>query len=48
MRLLCSEIWPGHKRLTVEVLCANTGAIAFYKAAGYTEYSLCLEMPPRN
>jgi ribosomal protein S18 acetylase RimI-like enzyme len=48
MRLLCSEIWPGHKRLTVEVLCANTPAIAFYKAAGYAEYSLCLEMLPRN
>ncbi len=48
MKLLCSEIWAGHKRLTVEVLCANTAAIAFYKAAGYAEYSLCLEMLPRN
>ena len=48
MRLLRSEIWPGHKRLTVEVLCANTAAIAFYKAVGYAEYSLCLEMPPGN
>lgn len=29
-------------------LTANAAAIAFYKAAGYAEYSLCLEMPPGN
>jgi GNAT superfamily N-acetyltransferase len=47
MRLLFDEIWPRGKRLTVEVLCANTTGVAFWKAMGYREYSLGLEiMPP--
>ena len=47
MRLLCDEIWPRGRRLTVEVLCANTTGVAFWKAMGYREYSLGLEiMPP--
>ena len=47
MRLLCDEIWPRGRRLTVEVLCANTAGVAFWKAMGYREYSLGLEiMPP--
>jgi GNAT superfamily N-acetyltransferase len=47
MRLLFDEIWPRGKRLTVEVLCTNAGAIAFWKAMGYQEYSLCLEIMPQ-
>jgi GNAT superfamily N-acetyltransferase len=46
MRLLFDEIWPRGKRLTVEVLCANTAGVAFWKAMGYREYSLCLEIMP--
>ena len=47
MQLLFSECWTPGKRLTVEVLCANTGGVAFWKAMGYREYSLGLEiMPP--
>jgi GNAT superfamily N-acetyltransferase len=47
MRLLIDKIWPPGKRLTVEVLCANAAGVAFWKAMGYREYSLCLEiMPP--
>jgi GNAT superfamily N-acetyltransferase len=47
MQLLFSECWTPGKRLTVEVLCANTGGVAFWKAMGYREYSLCLEIMPQ-
>lgn len=46
MRLLFDEIWPRGKRLTVEVLWGNAPGIAFWKAVGYREYSLCLEIMP--
>ena len=40
-----SEAWPRTKRLTVEVLVANRGAVDFWRAAGYTDHSLTLEIP---
>lgn len=46
MHLLRSEIWPKTKRLTVEVLTANTAAVAFWRAVGYRDYSLKLEILP--
>jgi predicted acetyltransferase len=46
MHLLRSEIWPKTKRLTVEVLVANTAAVAFWRAVGYRDYSLKLEIQP--
>jgi GNAT superfamily N-acetyltransferase len=46
MAMLRDQIWPPGKRLTVEVLCRNTAGIAFWKAMGYHEYSLCLEIVP--
>jgi len=46
MQTLVEQIWPHGKRLTVEVLCRNTPGIAFWKAMGYQEYSLCLEIMP--
>jgi len=46
MRVLTNEVWPRGKRLLVEVLIANTGGVAFWKAMGYREYSLCLEIMP--
>lgn len=47
MHLLRSEIWPKTKRLTVEVLTANTAAVAFWRAIGYRDYSLKLEIVPK-
>ncbi len=48
MHLLFSEIWPKTKRLTVEVLVANTAAVAFWRAVGYRDHSLALEISPTN
>lgn len=44
MQILNEKIWPRDKRLTVEVLAGNEAALAFYKAVGFREYSLELEM----
>lgn len=46
MQLLRMEIWPRGCRMTVEVLCANTAGVAFWKSMGYREYSVCLEIMP--
>lgn len=48
MHLLHSEIWPKTKRLTVEVLVANTAAVAFWRSVGYRDYSLQLEILPTD
>lgn len=45
--ILRGQIWDARTRLTVEVLCRNPRAIAFYRNLGYTDYCLALEiMPP--
>ena len=44
--ILRSEIWPKNKRLTVEVLVANKSAVAFWRAVGYADYALTLEIIP--
>jgi len=46
MEILRSKIWPKEKRLTVEVLAGNTAAVAFWRAVGYKDYSLTLEILP--
>src|SRR5436309_5221185 len=47
LHILRSEIWPKTKRLTVDVLVQNEQAIAFWRAVGYRDYCLTLEiMPP--
>ena len=47
MNLLRTEIWPAHKRITVEVLVANEAAVRFWRAIGFQDYALTLEiMPP--
>jgi predicted acetyltransferase len=47
IEILRSQIWPENKRLTVDVLVQNTTAIAFWRAVGYADYCLTLEiMPP--
>lgn len=43
---LRSQVWPKTKRLTVEVLVANTAAVAFWRAVGYADYALTLEIMP--
>lgn len=48
MRLLFAEVWPPNKRLTVSVLTTNTAAVAFWRAIGYSDYCLTLEMLPGN
>jgi GNAT superfamily N-acetyltransferase len=48
MALLRSQIWPQHKRLTVSVLVKNTAGLAFWRAMGYADYDLTLEIMPRT
>ena len=44
--ILRSKIWPTNKRLTVEVLLQNEAAVAFWRAVGYKDYCLTLEILP--
>ncbi|MBN2209863.1 MAG: GNAT family N-acetyltransferase [Sedimentisphaerales bacterium] len=46
MEILRRNIWPSGKRLTVEVLTANSAAVAFWRAVGYKDYALTLEIIP--
>lgn len=46
MEILRSRFWPANKRLTVSVLVSNTGALAFWRAVGYSDYCLTLEILP--
>ena len=46
LNILRSQIWPKDKRLTVEVLVRNTTAVAFWRALGYRDYALTLEILP--
>jgi predicted acetyltransferase len=48
VEILRSQIWPKNKRLTVGVLVRNTAAVAFWRAMGYRDYSLTLEMLPAD
>ncbi|MFZ0829013.1 MAG: GNAT family N-acetyltransferase [Verrucomicrobiia bacterium] len=49
MEIMRAKIWPANKRLTVEVLVRNAAATAFWRAVGYRDYSLMLEiMPPAH
>jgi GNAT superfamily N-acetyltransferase len=45
--ILRKEIWSSSVRLTVDVLCQNQRAVAFWRSVGYRDYCLTLEiMPP--
>jgi len=46
VRILFSEVWPKDKRITVDVLCWNPAGIAFWRAMGFTDYCLNLEIYP--
>lgn len=43
---LRSQVWPKSKRLTVEVLVSNMSGVAFWRAMGYSDYCLTLEILP--
>jgi GNAT superfamily N-acetyltransferase len=44
--ILRREVWPRSVRLTVDVICANQTAIAFWRSVGYRDYCLTLEIMP--
>ena len=46
MQSLLSDIWPRTKRRTVSVLVHNTSGVAFWRAIGYQDYALTLEIMP--
>ncbi|MGA2788193.1 MAG: GNAT family N-acetyltransferase [Verrucomicrobiota bacterium] len=46
VKILRSKIWPKNKRLTVEVLVQNEAAVDFWRAVGYKDYCLTLEILP--
>ena len=46
VEMLRSQIWLKQKRLTVEVLVQNPAAVAFWRAVGYRDYCLTLEILP--
>jgi predicted acetyltransferase len=46
VEILHSKLWPLNKRLTVDVLVQNTAAVAFWRAVGYKDYCLTLEIMP--
>jgi ribosomal protein S18 acetylase RimI-like enzyme len=46
VKILFSQVWPKDKRITVEVLCQNEVGIGFWRAVGFTDYSLTLEIYP--
>jgi predicted acetyltransferase len=48
IEILRSDVWPKAKRLTVEVLVTNERALAFWRAVGYKDYALTLEIMPKT
>jgi predicted acetyltransferase len=48
MEILRKKIWPKKKRLTVDVLIQNEAAVAFWRAVGYKDYCLTLEIMPEK
>jgi predicted acetyltransferase len=46
MALLRQSIWPKAQRLTVSVLAHNEAGLGFWRAMGYRDYCLTLEIMP--
>jgi len=46
--VLRNQLWPRHKRFTVEVLIANVRAVKFWHSVGYQDYCLTLEIMPEE
>lgn len=47
LEILRKHLWPRSKRLTVDVLVSNAAGVNFWRAVGYKDYSLCLEIVPK-
>jgi predicted acetyltransferase len=45
MELLRGDIWPKGQRLTVSVLTHNEAGLKFWRAMGYRDYCLTMEIP---
>lgn len=44
IHLLLNDIWPPEARVTLDVLVQNKRGYAFWKALGFSEYAVTLEM----
>ncbi len=45
---LRATVWPKNKRLTIEVLVENKAAVTFWRAVGYKDYCLAMEILPEK
>lgn len=48
IQLLQSDVWPQNRRLVVDVLCHNAAGISFWRALGFADYCLALEINPEQ
>ena len=48
IELLRTKVWSKNKRLTIEVLAENKAAVAFWRAVGYKDYCLAMEILPEK
>jgi predicted acetyltransferase len=44
IRVLTDEVWPAAKRIRVNVLIGNRPALEFWRAVGFVDYLITLEM----
>lgn len=44
MAILFNELWPHDRRILVEVLARNAAGHAFWRAVGFADYSVTLEI----
>jgi GNAT superfamily N-acetyltransferase len=44
IRVLTDEVWPAGKRIRVNVLIGNRPALEFWRAVGFVDYLITLEM----
>jgi predicted acetyltransferase len=48
IELLRTKVWSKSKRLTIEVLIENKAAVTFWRAVGYKDYCLAMEILPEK
>ena len=48
IQILQSNVWPQNNRLVVDGLCQNTLGIPFWRALGFADYCLTLEIYPEQ
>ena len=44
VRVLAEEVWPADKRIRVNMLIGNRPALEFWRAVGFVDYLITLEM----